>query len=65
MAQMPESEKKILEEVEYLRDKYFTYDEPVPFCGLYLYPVSVRNYNEFMTSNACLLLNKNELLNDY
>ena len=35
MAQMPESEKKILEEVEYLRDKYFTYDEPVPFCGLY------------------------------
>ena len=27
MAQMPESEKKILEEVEYLRDKYFTYDE--------------------------------------
>lgn len=60
MAQMPESEKKILEEVEYLRDKYFTYDEPVPFCGLYLYPVSVRNYNEFMTSNACLLLNKND-----
>ena len=57
---MPESEKKILEEVEYLRDKYFTYDEPVPFCGLYLYPVSVRNYNEFMTSNACLLLNKND-----
>ena len=37
MAQMPESEKKILEEVEYLRDKYFTYDKPVPFCGLYLY----------------------------
>ena len=60
MARMPESEKKILEEVEYLRDKYFTYDEPVPFCGLYLYPVSVRNYNEFMTSNACLLLNKND-----
>lgn len=60
MAQMPESEKKILEEVEYLRDKYFTYDEPVPFCGLYLYPVSVRNYNEFMTSNTCLLLNKND-----
>ena len=60
MAQMPESEKKILEEVEYLRDTYFTYDEPVPFCGLYLYPVSVRNYNEFITSNACLLLNKND-----
>ena len=27
MAQMPESEKKILEEVEFYRDKYFTYDE--------------------------------------
>lgn len=60
MAQMPESEKKILEEVEFLRDRYFTYDEPVPFCGLSLYPVSVRNYNEFMTSNSCLLLNKND-----
>lgn len=60
MAQMPETEKKILEEVEFLRDRYFTYDEPVPFCGLNLYPVNVRNYNEFMVSNSTLLLNKND-----
>lgn len=60
MAQMPETEKKILEEVEFLRDRYFTYDEPVPFCGLNLYPVNVRNYNEFMASNSTLLLNKND-----
>ena len=57
---MPETEKKILEEVEFLRDRYFTYDEPVPFCGLNLYPVNVRNYNEFMASNSTLLLNKND-----
>ena len=60
MAQMPETEKKILEEVEFLRDRYFTYDEPIPFCGLNLYPVNVRNYNEFMASNSTLLLNKND-----
>ena len=60
MAQMPESEKKILEEVEFLRDRYFTYDEPVPFNGVMLYPVSVRNYNEFLSASQCLVLNKND-----
>lgn len=57
---IPENEKKILEEVELYRDRYFTYDLPVPFDGLFLYPVTVRNYNEFMVSNACLLLNKKD-----
>ena len=50
MAQMPESEKKILEEVDYFRDKYFTYDLPVPFNKLTLYPVSIKDYNEFLSS---------------
>ena len=31
MAQIPESEKKILEEINYYKDKYFTYDDPIPF----------------------------------
>ena len=57
MGQMSATEKKILEEVEYLNDRYFVFDEPVPFCGLFLYPVGLRHYNEFMTSNSCLLLN--------
>lgn len=60
MAQMSTAEKKILEEVEYLNDRYFTFDEPIPFCGLFLYPIDLRHYNEFMTSNSCLLLNKDD-----
>ena len=57
---MPESEKKILEEVDYFRDKYFTYDLPIPFNRLTLYPVSIKDYNEFLSSSACLTLNKND-----
>lgn len=57
---MPDNEKKILEEVDFLRDKYFTFDDPVPFCGMFLYPVPVKNYNEFLTSSSCLTLNKND-----
>ena len=60
MAQMPEAEKKILEEVDYFRDKYFTYDLPVPLGKLTLYPVSIKDYNEFLSSSACLTLNKND-----
>ena len=60
MAQIPESEKKILEEINYYKDKYFTYDEPIPFHGLTIYPVTMRNYQQFMVSTACLTLNKND-----
>lgn len=60
MAQMSEVDKEIKEEVEYLRDKYFTYDLPVPFKELTLYPVTVKDYNEFLSSTACLTLNKND-----
>ena len=41
---------------------YFTYDEPVPFCGLLIYPITMRHYNDFMLANPCLLLNKNETI---
>ena len=60
MAQIPESEKKILEEINYYKDKYFTYDESIPFHGLAIYPVTMRNYQQFMVSTACLTLNKND-----
>ena len=49
MAEMSEIDKKIKEDVEFFRDKYFTYDEPVPFKGLTLYPVTVKDYNEFLS----------------
>ena len=57
---IPQAEQKILEEVKYLKEKYFTFDLPVAFNGLYLYPVTVRHYNEFLVANSCLLLNKND-----
>ena len=57
---MPAADKQIYEDVEYFRDKYFTYDLPVPFKGLNLYPVMVKDYNEFLACSACLTLNKND-----
>ena len=47
-------------EINYYKDKYFTYDEPIPFHGLTIYPVTMRNYQQFMVSTACLTLNKND-----
>lgn len=57
---MPAAEKQIYEDVEYFKDKYFTYDLPMPFKGLTLYPVGVRDYNEFLSCSSCLTLNKND-----
>ncbi len=59
---MPMSKKdaEILEEVKYYEERYFTWDEPVPFCGMLLYPVETRYYNEFLSSSECLTLNKND-----
>lgn len=39
---------------------YFREDLPVPFCGLLLYPVQVRNYEEFANCCSCLTLDKNK-----
>ena len=60
MAQMPANLKEILEEVEFFTDKYFTYDQPLPYKNFMLYPVYVKNYSEFLSSSVCLTLNKND-----
>ena len=60
MAEKPQVIKEIEEEVEFFRDKYFVYDEPVPYKDWKLYPVYVKNYTEFLSSSACLTLNKND-----
>lgn len=39
---------------------YFREDTPIPFCGLLIYPVQVRHYEEFASCTSCLTLNKNE-----
>ena len=53
-------EPYIAKEIAFYEDKYFCYDEPVPFCGLLLYPVTLRNYNEFFSVIDCLTLDKNK-----
>lgn len=57
---IPESEQAILSEVDFYKEIYFTFDEPIPFCGMYLHPIKTRNYTEFTQSIACLQLNKND-----
>ena len=52
---------ELIEEIEFLNEKYFPFDEPVPFLpGLTLYPVSIKNHNEFLTSSSCCTLDKQE-----
>lgn len=49
--------------VEMLRSyeyEYFREDKPVPFCGLYIHPAQVRDYEVFSNCCGCLTLNKNE-----
>lgn len=60
MAEMPEVDKQILEEVKYFQEIYFTYDKPIPFNGLNLYPVKVKDYTEFLSCSTCCSLNKND-----
>lgn len=57
---IPQKDRKILEEIKYMENKFFTYDDPVPFCGLNIYPVTVRDYNNFLILSDCFLLNKND-----
>lgn len=56
---MPLNEKEQAE-LDYIERRYFTYDEPVPFCGINIYPVTMRNHDEFLRVVDCFLLNKND-----
>ena len=39
---------------------YFREDKPVPFCGLYIYPIILREYEIFSNCLSALMLDKNE-----
>lgn len=52
--------EKEQEDLAYIEKRYFAYDEPVPACGMLIYPVSMRNHDEFLRAVDCLLLNKND-----
>lgn len=53
-------EKSIAEKLESYEYEYFREDKGVPFCGLYVYPAKVRDYEVFSNCVSCLSLNKNE-----
>ncbi len=58
---LPKIERDILKEVGYLKERYFVKDEPVELNGLTLYPVKVKDYNDFAWASACLTLHKNDV----
>lgn len=53
-------DKKLVELLKSYEFSYFREDIPIPFCGLLIYPVPVRHYEEFASCCSCLTLNKNE-----
>ena len=42
--------------------RYFRRDEPVPFCGMLIYPATVKDYESFLDAMNCLTLDKNTTL---
>jgi hypothetical protein len=42
-------------------EEYITYDEPIPYKDIYLYPVTIRDYMRFRTVVNCLIINKNRV----
>ncbi len=55
----PKLPKKIVDELNRLNATYFQFDEPIPFKeGLTLYPINVKNHDEFLAASECLTLNK-------
>lgn len=55
-------DKSLVNKLRNYEVEYFREDKPVPFCGLKIYPISVRNYEEFSNCCSCLTLNKNETM---
>jgi hypothetical protein len=42
-------------------EEYYTYDEPIPINGLFLYPIPMRQYIYFHKNIGCFLINKNRI----
>jgi hypothetical protein len=42
-------------------DRYYTFDRPLEYKGITLYPVKLRDYHLFMTLVSCLFLEKNSI----
>ena len=44
-------------------DYYLTYDDPIPYKDLKIYPATMREYLDFHTYATCLLYEKNSIPN--
>ena len=53
---LPEAEQEILDDIDSFKDRYFVSDEPIPFCGLKLYPVKMKNYVEYLSLTSSLTM---------
>lgn len=42
-------------------DRYFIFDDPIPYKGLLLYPIKIRDYMLFLNLASCLMLEKNSI----
>lgn len=51
-------DEKIAKTLESYEILYFREDKPVPFCGLKIYPVKVRDYEVFCNCSSCCTLNR-------
>lgn len=45
----------------FLEDEYFTFDRPVPYKNLLIYPVKIKDYNKLLRYATCFLLDKNSV----
>lgn len=52
----------IAKELMVYETTYFRMDQPVPFCGLGVYPATVKDYEIFLDAISCLTLDKNKTL---
>ena len=57
----PNLSPEIVNELQYLDAYYFQLDKPIPFKdGLTIYPINVKDYEEFLAVSCCLTLNRLE-----
>lgn len=49
------------DKIKVLEEKYFVWDDPVPFKGLDIFPVSIRNYEEFRVCSLALDIDKDSI----
>ena len=45
----------------FLQEILFTYDDPVPYKGLLIYPVTMKNFIDLSRYSSCFLVDKNSV----